>query len=119
MKTNKAAGPDELSNIILKTCAEELAPAISSIFQRSIDSGELPDNWRSRRRISGRRTFCAGWTLICFKCGSEGYFVSECAADLQGTTNFMGIGRGRGVTRPVAATASPRTQLFVPANGGQ
>ena len=43
---SKASGPDNIPNRILKECAEQLAPGLSVIFQRSIDSGELPKDWR-------------------------------------------------------------------------
>ena len=42
----KAAGPDNLSARVLKEYAEELAPALTCIFQRSIDCGILPEDWR-------------------------------------------------------------------------
>ncbi len=38
-------GPDEISNTVLKTCAQELAPCISEIFQKSVDQGVLPTDW--------------------------------------------------------------------------
>jgi hypothetical protein len=45
--TSKATGPDRIPNIILKTCAEELAPCLGKIFQKSVDSGTLPNDWLS------------------------------------------------------------------------
>ena len=42
---NKAVGPDKIPNQILKECATELAPAVMCLFQRSLDSGTLPDDW--------------------------------------------------------------------------
>jgi hypothetical protein len=42
---NKATGPDEIPARILKLAAEELAPALTHIFQHSLNSGELPDSW--------------------------------------------------------------------------
>ena len=45
-KVNKAAGPDELPNSVLQGCAEEITPAVTAIFQKSIDTGELPKDWR-------------------------------------------------------------------------
>ena len=44
---SKAMGPDGIPNTVLKTCAEELAPSISAIFQKSIDTGTLPEDWLS------------------------------------------------------------------------
>ena len=45
INTSKAKGPDNISNIILKNCAKQLAPGLRTIFQHSIDSGDLPDDW--------------------------------------------------------------------------
>ena len=45
IKTSKAVGPDNISNVLLKNCAKQLAPCITSIFQHLVDSGNLPDDW--------------------------------------------------------------------------
>ena len=45
INTSKAQGPDKIPNIMLKTCASKLAPALATIFQCSIDSGKLPTDW--------------------------------------------------------------------------
>jgi len=44
---HKASGPDEIPNRVLQTCASEIAPAITAIFKKSVDSGELPEDWRN------------------------------------------------------------------------
>ena len=41
----KAQGPDQIPNVMLKTCASQLAPTLRNIFQCSIDSGKLPPDW--------------------------------------------------------------------------
>ena len=41
----KASGPDNIPNRVLKQCADQLAPILTTIFQRSIDTGSLPDDW--------------------------------------------------------------------------
>ena len=46
LKTHKATGPDEIPAYILKTAADELAPALAWFFQLSIDQGEIPQDWR-------------------------------------------------------------------------
>ena len=46
IKVDKAAGPDELPNRVLQECASEITPAVTAIFQKSVDSGELPEDWR-------------------------------------------------------------------------
>ena len=45
INTVKAQGPDQIANVMLKTCASQLAHALRNIFQRSIDSGKLPPDW--------------------------------------------------------------------------
>ena len=44
---SKAQGPDRIPNLVLKTCAVQLAPGLATIFQRSVDAGTLPSDWRS------------------------------------------------------------------------
>ena len=42
----KAASPDTIPTFILKTAAEELAPALTKIFQKSLNSDTVPEDWR-------------------------------------------------------------------------
>ena len=44
--TTKAIGPDQIQNQALKIVAEEIAPVLQCIFQQSLDTGELPLDWR-------------------------------------------------------------------------
>ncbi|XP_053378448.1 uncharacterized protein LOC128548092 [Mercenaria mercenaria] len=46
LNINKASGPDSIPNRILRHCSEELAPAITHIFQISLSTGTLPSDWR-------------------------------------------------------------------------
>jgi hypothetical protein len=43
---NKACGPDELRPKILKELASPLAPILASIFNKSINSGSVPNDWK-------------------------------------------------------------------------
>ena len=43
---SKAAGPDYLRPIVLKELGQVIAPAISIIFQISLDSGTVPSDWK-------------------------------------------------------------------------
>ena len=43
----KAHGPDELSPQLLKLLTEELAPALTIIFQQSYDLSSIPMDWNS------------------------------------------------------------------------
>ena len=44
---HKASGPDKIPNIILETCSKEMSPALANIFQQSLDTGTLPNDWRN------------------------------------------------------------------------
>ena len=46
IQTNKATGPDGMHASLLKTCAEELAPAWQKLFQLSLDSHKVPELWK-------------------------------------------------------------------------
>ena len=47
LDTSKAMGPDNISAWILRQCAAELAESLAILFQRSMDEGELPEEWRT------------------------------------------------------------------------
>lgn len=47
INTSKASGADNLPNIYLKTCAQQLAPGLSLIFYNSVVTGQLPEDWRN------------------------------------------------------------------------
>ena len=47
LNPNKAHGPDELSPQLLKLVAEELAPALTIIFQQFYDLSSTPKDWNS------------------------------------------------------------------------
>ena len=47
LKTHKATGPDNLPSYFLKEVANEIAPALSLIFQASLNQGALPDIWKT------------------------------------------------------------------------
>ena len=41
----KASGPDELPNLILKNAANEISPFLKIIFDQSLQTSKLPDDW--------------------------------------------------------------------------
>ena len=47
LNPNKAHGPDELSPQLTKLVAEELAPALTIIFQQFYDLSSTPNDWNS------------------------------------------------------------------------
>ena len=46
LQANKAPGPDGITPRILKETAAEIAPILSIIFQRSLDTSQLPSDWK-------------------------------------------------------------------------
>ena len=45
LNPSKALGPDKLHPRVLKELATELGPVFAHLFQRSIDTGEIPKEW--------------------------------------------------------------------------
>ena len=46
LSPHKASGPDQISSRFLKTMSAVLAPALTIIFQTSLDQGQIPDDWK-------------------------------------------------------------------------
>ena len=46
LKSNKAAGPDQISPSVQKELANELYQPLSVFFQNSVDSGSVPEQWK-------------------------------------------------------------------------
>ena len=46
LNPNKASGPDQISSRFLKSMSAAVAPALTIIFQASIDQGKVPDDWK-------------------------------------------------------------------------
>ena len=42
----KAGGPDKIPARVLHECANSIAPFLTKIFQKSLDSGVVPDDWK-------------------------------------------------------------------------
>ena len=47
LKPNKATRPDNIPRRILKMGTHEVAPALATIFRKSLETGSLPDDWRT------------------------------------------------------------------------
>ena len=45
LKPHKAPGPDAIPNLVLKTCSTSISKSLSIIYQSSLNSGTLPDDW--------------------------------------------------------------------------
>ena len=46
LDVNKATGPDGISPRLLKETAYQIAPSLSTLFNRSLDSGSVPKEWK-------------------------------------------------------------------------
>jgi len=42
----KASGPDDIPNRLLKELSTELAPAMTAFFNQSLQTGQLPQEWK-------------------------------------------------------------------------
>lgn len=47
LNPHKAGGPDNIAPTILKECANELGPALSLLFQASLNQGTVPPDWKT------------------------------------------------------------------------
>ena len=47
LNPNKVTGPVCLSPRILKELSSQIAPILTKIFQMSLETGEIPDDWRT------------------------------------------------------------------------
>ena len=47
LNSSKAAGPDNLPTQVLKNCAKQIAPILTIIFRRLVETGNLPSDWLS------------------------------------------------------------------------
>ena len=50
LNPNKAAGPDQISPMVLRNLTSVLSRPLAALFQQSIDSGEVPQQWNKTSR---------------------------------------------------------------------
>jgi len=46
LRKEAAAGPDEIGPRLLQELERELAPALTAVFRASLETGEVPEDWR-------------------------------------------------------------------------
>ena len=72
LKVHKAAGPDMINPRILKELAKSLAPILTYIFQKSYETGTLPDDWRSANIVpvfkKGKKSLESNYRPISLTC---------------------------------------------------
>ena len=47
LDTSKASGPDKIPARLLKKCSEQIAPSLCSLFNHSLNIGQIPRDWKS------------------------------------------------------------------------
>ena len=45
LKSDKAAGPDQIKPVVLKELRDEISPIIQVLFQKSLNTGQVPKDW--------------------------------------------------------------------------
>ena len=53
LKSDKAAGPDSIKPVVLKQLKIEIAPVICLLFEKTLQTGQLPSDWKKAQN----RTF--------------------------------------------------------------
>ena len=51
LKPHSTSGPDMIPTYLLKQLTPQLAPALSLLYQVSLDQGQLPDDWKKANII--------------------------------------------------------------------
>ena len=70
LDVNKATGPDGIAPRLLKETAQQIAPSLSQLFNKSLACGVVPDDWKlanivpvfkkvSKASVNGNGTMCA------------------------------------------------------------
>jgi hypothetical protein len=69
LNIHKATGPDAIPTRFLHDYAEELAPIMTFIFQLSLDTGNIPDDWREANSNgrNGPLSGCEGHVPVFYK----------------------------------------------------
>ena len=47
LKPHKAPGPDNIKPLVMKETASTIAPALTAIFKKSLDTEDVPEDWRT------------------------------------------------------------------------
>ena len=56
-KTEKATGTESIPPFVHKTAADEITPVPTRLFQVSIDTGEVPSDWKAAWEKDGVRSY--------------------------------------------------------------
>ena len=94
--TSKAMGPDNLSPRVLKELADVLAEPIASIYKKSLEQEQIPNDWLNARVIptykKGQRYDCANYrpiSLTCLLCKLLEHIVTSHIMEHLQTNNIL------------------------------
>ena len=51
MNASKAPGPDGIPSVVLRMCAAQLASPLLSLFRKTIEEGEIPQDWKNAKVV--------------------------------------------------------------------
>lgn len=74
LNIRKSAGPDGLSNVFLKRYADQISEYMTRIFQVSLQSGDVPEDWHNARVVpihkKGDKCMVANYRPVYITCTS-------------------------------------------------
>ena len=102
LKVDKAAGPDDIKPFVLKELRNEIALVIKAIFEKSLETGQLPKVWTTARVCplfkKGDKCDRANYrsiSLTCILCKVMEHIVaSNLARHLNGNDILYGLQHG-------------------------
>ena len=72
LNPNKAFGPDNIPTRLLKECASSIAPSLTYLFNKSLNSGNLPTEWKLSNVIplhkKGNKSYVENYRPISLMC---------------------------------------------------
>ena len=51
LKPDKAAGTDSIKPVVLKQLKTDIAPVISLLFEKTLQTGQLPSDWKDAQTV--------------------------------------------------------------------
>ena len=96
LNPSKAAGPDNIQSRILKTSAEEIAPVLASLYQQTLQQGDIPQDWRNANVIpiykKGDRTQASNYrpvSLTSISCKIMEHIIASQVMDHLDSQNIL------------------------------
>ena len=51
LKPDKGVGPDSIKPVVLKQLKKEIAPVICLLFEKTLQTGQLPSDWKKHKSV--------------------------------------------------------------------